>query len=658
MPNSYYNQTNTFVNFALARGDHVNTEIAAIETGFDAVESAIIAIGGTAAAAAWGNAFDTRWFAGTTTGSSNAYVITLAGPPSASDSLSEGYSFWCKFNATNTASITLNVGTIEGAVTVQKYNSAGTKVNLASGDIVLNRMYLLYYDGSNWVLSYKAMDIDHPAEHVAIKDGDGSELQTITAAMMATCTELHYNYWSSTITDMTLKWERGVVLPAPSDWTNKKIVIYDQGNSSAGYSHTFHPLRALDVATSGTNIVASVDGKFSNTTNGTSRSGITLKLGPSVTTFLSDGTYWKPINSYVRRLQNQQFSGTTDTPEQTTSDNMPIFCVGTVGSGATCEWIYGTAADTIHVDTIMGYLQYIQCVHPTEAGNRFDHDNNMDTLEVRFPSGTYTLAGGNLNLIPQGHRIKFTGRGAVGGTQETAFIMSDSATPIRLYGGRSVYGTESNTTDYQFTNLRFIGSNAGTNEYFFFNEGGGLELNKCVFDRRCTVTGTGGGHFIINYFGYTWLNDIKFLGTHASMGSTGMMGAAVITQWNSTTTICGTTDYLKSAALQANTGAYADFGVFQVEGNSRVWFSDAGPGTSTVNGCHRLFTLNDRSCVKLLNNYKYNVENVTLAKLYAAESSVINANDLMANIIIVGTNVAPSSPLEGTNTIDLSWIRW
>lgn len=164
MANSYYTKSYSPVNYTLADGGQLNTELALIETAFDSVETAVAAAVGGTSTIGWGNALDTRYYAGTTTGSSNAYSITLSGSPTGSDTITEGYQFTCQFNATNTGSITLNVGTSEGATTVKKVNSAGALANLASGDLILNVPYTLQWNGSNWIINLAAANSPYQSD--------------------------------------------------------------------------------------------------------------------------------------------------------------------------------------------------------------------------------------------------------------------------------------------------------------------------------------------------------------------------------------------------------------------------------------------------------------------------------------------------------------
>ena len=76
-----------------------------------------------------------------TSGSANTYTGSLVGIDGYADRM-----FFVVFNVANTGSSTLNINSI-GASTIKKW-SGGSLVDLASGDIVADKLYKLYYDAS------------------------------------------------------------------------------------------------------------------------------------------------------------------------------------------------------------------------------------------------------------------------------------------------------------------------------------------------------------------------------------------------------------------------------------------------------------------------------------------------------------------------------
>jgi hypothetical protein len=82
-----------------------------------------------------------------TTGSANTYVATFT---LALTDYASGLTLKLKFNVENTASSTINVDTL-GEKTIKKVSGTGL-VNLEAGDIVANGVYVLVYDGTDFII--------------------------------------------------------------------------------------------------------------------------------------------------------------------------------------------------------------------------------------------------------------------------------------------------------------------------------------------------------------------------------------------------------------------------------------------------------------------------------------------------------------------------
>ena len=83
---------------------------------------------------------------GTTAGSANTYTLTLSPAPTYVDGLAVSV----KINVTNTDASTININSL-GAKTIKAPDGA----NVAAGDLLLNSVYSLRYNGTNFILQGK-----------------------------------------------------------------------------------------------------------------------------------------------------------------------------------------------------------------------------------------------------------------------------------------------------------------------------------------------------------------------------------------------------------------------------------------------------------------------------------------------------------------------
>lgn len=127
MTNPYYNVLQTIVAQSRARSRIRNDEFNAVEDGFDAL-SAVVDTGKAT-------------FAGDSTGSSNAYAVTM---PQTRTSNSDGDEVVFIANHTSTGAATLDVDSI-GAATLVAADGAA----IAAGDIESGLVYVCRYDASN-----------------------------------------------------------------------------------------------------------------------------------------------------------------------------------------------------------------------------------------------------------------------------------------------------------------------------------------------------------------------------------------------------------------------------------------------------------------------------------------------------------------------------
>jgi hypothetical protein len=90
------------------------------------------------------------WTATTIGGTANAITVTATTPVISSYSLTKGNIISLQVTAANTGAVTLNVNSL-GVKTVFKPTYSGL-VNLTGGELQVNQVYLVYYDGTNYIL--------------------------------------------------------------------------------------------------------------------------------------------------------------------------------------------------------------------------------------------------------------------------------------------------------------------------------------------------------------------------------------------------------------------------------------------------------------------------------------------------------------------------
>lgn len=111
---------------------------------------------------------------GTTTGSANAYVLTLG---VSITSYTAGLTLRFKANFANTGAATLNVDGL-GAVTIKK----DTSVDLAANDIIVDQIVQVTYDGTNFQVSTFDVELDttpgleYNSGKLRVKAGEGIAL--------------------------------------------------------------------------------------------------------------------------------------------------------------------------------------------------------------------------------------------------------------------------------------------------------------------------------------------------------------------------------------------------------------------------------------------------------------------------------------------------
>ncbi|MEC9346048.1 MAG: hypothetical protein VYB54_07460 [Pseudomonadota bacterium] len=107
--------------------------------------------------------------AATAGGSADALTITLSPAPAA---YAAGQAFWILAAADNTGSATLNVNSLN--VKTLKRQVAGAKQNLSAGDIKTGRPYLVFYDGTDFVV-FSAQDLGEAvSSEITVSTGDQS----------------------------------------------------------------------------------------------------------------------------------------------------------------------------------------------------------------------------------------------------------------------------------------------------------------------------------------------------------------------------------------------------------------------------------------------------------------------------------------------------
>lgn len=96
----------------------------------------------------FGALIDTRWYIVDTSGSTTTYTAVTDPAATASDTIPDGYMVLFDPVNANTGACTLNIGTLDGAVSIKKMQN-GTKVDLTAGD--LDGLTLIAFDGTDWL---------------------------------------------------------------------------------------------------------------------------------------------------------------------------------------------------------------------------------------------------------------------------------------------------------------------------------------------------------------------------------------------------------------------------------------------------------------------------------------------------------------------------
>jgi hypothetical protein len=157
------------------------------------------------------------------------------------------------FDTTNSGSVTVNFNTL-GNVIIKKINASGTKVNLASGDLKVNRYYTLVYDNTDFILT-AATSMDQ-------------------ISMTGTANNIVKISGSSTIEDSGVPIESGVVAG-----TYNKVTVDKYGRATSGSNVSLtlnivsktadYTLTSLDdvvlVTCSGSDITVALPAAASNT---------------------------------------------------------------------------------------------------------------------------------------------------------------------------------------------------------------------------------------------------------------------------------------------------------------------------------------------------------------------------------------------------------
>lgn len=90
-----------------------------------------------------------------TGGSSNAYTLTAASTITA---YAAGQEFLVRINHANTGAATLNVDGL-GAKAIQKYDGAGSLNDLVSGDLIIDAIETIHYDGTRFILKRSRSEV-------------------------------------------------------------------------------------------------------------------------------------------------------------------------------------------------------------------------------------------------------------------------------------------------------------------------------------------------------------------------------------------------------------------------------------------------------------------------------------------------------------------
>jgi hypothetical protein len=110
-------------------------------------EVSILEAGGTPA---FGAAIDTRYAMLDTASSGTTYTAITAPAASGSDTIPTHWYRYFIPNTTNTGAATLNIGSSEGAVAINKYVD-GSKADLEPGDLKADVPIIFVFDGTHFV---------------------------------------------------------------------------------------------------------------------------------------------------------------------------------------------------------------------------------------------------------------------------------------------------------------------------------------------------------------------------------------------------------------------------------------------------------------------------------------------------------------------------
>jgi len=100
---------------------------------------------------AFGGPLDRRYYIADSASSSTTYTGVAASAPSASDSIETGQFFIFVPATTNSGAATLNLATVDAAVSFKKFSS-GSKVELSAGDLTAGSPVVIVFDGTDWVV--------------------------------------------------------------------------------------------------------------------------------------------------------------------------------------------------------------------------------------------------------------------------------------------------------------------------------------------------------------------------------------------------------------------------------------------------------------------------------------------------------------------------
>lgn len=174
---------------------------------------------GNAASAVWtqeGAKPGWPFWCGTSTGTANAGTVT---PPATMTALNTGDAIaWKHGPATNSASATMTITGITGAITIQKVGPTGP-TNLTGGELDTGGIYMARYDGTN--LQLTATDLGTASMQ------DASSQTGIVCAMFSTATVNRFAIFKDTAGTI----QNG---PSMSDAT-KTIVIMQSGAAVIGH---------------------------------------------------------------------------------------------------------------------------------------------------------------------------------------------------------------------------------------------------------------------------------------------------------------------------------------------------------------------------------------------------------------------------------------